>query len=85
MGGKLGCDEPKDHLRQRLVPLTQADMNIAAGKDLGAAEDEMGRRLLSQVEARIREADSRLFDVKLPILDSSTWLVARRHNVRQTT
>lgn len=55
------------------VPLTQADMNIAAGKQLRVVEDEMGR-LLSEVEAKVREADSRLSDIKLPIQDSSTWL-----------
>jgi uncharacterized protein YecT (DUF1311 family) len=56
-----------------LVPLTQTDMNIAAAKDLNAAEDKMAH-LLSQIEAKVRETDVRLSEMKLPKTQgSNTW------------
>lgn len=55
------------------VPLCQADMNIAAGKELKATEDKMGR-LLSQIEAKVRDTDATLVNLKLPGPDSGSWL-----------
>jgi uncharacterized protein YecT (DUF1311 family) len=55
------------------VPLSQADMNIAAGRDLEAAEERMNH-LLSEVETRVRDTDRRLSEVNLPKQDGSTWL-----------
>lgn len=42
-----------------LVPLTQTDMNIAAGKRLREKEDEL-KQLLAEIRARVRETDDKL-------------------------
>jgi uncharacterized protein YecT (DUF1311 family) len=60
------------------VPLTQTDMNIAAGQDLKKTEDEMNR-LFAVAEARVEEVDSKHAGIKTPGTDE-TWL----RNLRDT-
>ena len=55
-----------------LVPLTQTDMNIAAAEELTRTEAEMNK-LLSKIEARVKEVDSR--PISIPGYESdSSWL-----------
>jgi uncharacterized protein YecT (DUF1311 family) len=49
-----------------LVPLTQTDMNIAAGERLTKKEDEL-KQLFSEVRARVRDMDER----SLPLTSTS--------------
>jgi uncharacterized protein YecT (DUF1311 family) len=60
------------------VPLTQTDMNIAAGQDLKKTEDEMDR-LFAAVEARVTEVDRKHAGIKTLGTDE-TWL----QNLRDT-
>jgi len=54
-------------------PLTQTDMNIAAGQELVAAEERLSR-LLSEAETRVEKADKRFAELKLSRNDGDTWL-----------
>lgn len=45
-----------------LVPLTQTDMNIAAGEDLRKKEEEL-TQLLSEIRAILKDLDDRISDV----------------------
>lgn len=55
-----------------LVPLTQTGMNIAAAEELTRTEAEMNK-LLSKIEARVREVDSK--PISIPGYESdSSWL-----------
>lgn len=54
------------------VPLTQTDMNIAAGQDVKKAQDEMDR-LFSAVEARVADVDGKEATMGISGADES-WL-----------
>ncbi len=55
-----------------LVPLTQTDMNITAAEELTRTEAEMNK-LLSKIEARVKEVDSTRISIRGYESDSS-WL-----------